>query len=1749
MGVDARKPPLPAGTDTSTATDLATDLSRRTDRTSYSIPDDGSPVTISTKRKKDGSDREGATALSRAAHQSQTSLLIEYFEGGKGDTKVHSRPSVRVKVTPSTARKIKDTNDHIQITETGRSRQPSYTKRISIPPSAPRDKSLVESGDERSLSSYASATEESNLTSRAPPVEIEVMRKDSSPLLPINSPRDTRYVQPNPSEISSMPPDSLLEQRPTIQTPTQDRSRSFSREEIVHTSDTLKTPSRRRSRSLSKERLTQKVIEKLGSKPAETSSKQKHRRSSGSRSVSKDHGEHVRSSRRRSSKSHRDDDLTSGAESSLLTTSQLSGSRRSGDQYSIRSGTSKSSINNPKLLETVEDAIRRLILPEIDALKNEHQTQRHHRTRSGKESLVSGSSLSQEETGRRISKMSSAPDMINKPKVVLNQDEEGRGVVLSGDSIKGRKQRKSSRELTDSPSSKRYDRKVSDETVVAETTPKKRSKDGRGLKDAAAVGMAGALTAAALRHHDSNSSVERKERRRTRSKSRSRSASILESLESPSNRDIPPMPLSSEIHSSELTRQSILTAQTERPHSATSQGRDTPSRELTSSPSRTPTKTPTALKGALGTHHSNMSRGDLSLHSAQSDNSIREMSRADHDASRGIGAGVTGAARGGTVGSLKHHARIDEYDSIAEHDYVTRRNGGLSPIQSVASYKEELTVEPSYRHSHSTGSLSTLNEGHRQRHSGVSVNSVSSSPDRGFARSRRVDRASHGPDDASFNQDLPLESDVVYDRQESKDADIEYWHEQHKENDRNRSFNERMRADQKDSLADMKHMTNYTEDSADGAYFDEVAAGQHVMGIGANPEYRQTPTAVSSAVASLHDPSIVDFRSTRSGHSRVDDQSYSDSLTDYHQEGDHEPLHPQRSIPFSQRSSPTKPVSYDNRRDEMVHERSQPQSYSGSPQRSLNRSTSDHVDSIRMGTSGLPDLNDPMPAIGHVPDDESDMTTNPSIIQGPIGGVHHDNRDHWPYEPTPPQSNGNLLAGQGAHEDHGGVNAAEAGTLGAAAGAGVQAAIGNNTPDRGDFGYDKDIGFDGDLKKQAHVDDEYDRALNHDFAQMNDTFVSSNVHQSPLLKDEGYISAANARSPGAITPEPRQKGLDFLGNDGMGGIDDVMAGDDVFKSSKHTRNISGNSHGMPSPLYDSAMGRGLDKIHSKDVVALMDLLTVRDAQRNARDTEILVTLVRSAAEMRNSFEDMKKLLAEQENYIVNSTDKNTERAVQKAMHGPRPQPFGGARGTRRSSTDDEAVEDMPTKRRNVFRRALKGLSTRSSNDLAHIENMLNQLLGDVEGLKASQELQPSRTQATSLDSYDNLRTVPEGYEPEGQAGTGSTNQSGSGFFSNTSSRQTSAMRGFDGRRASEHRISTVEEGDEDLAAEDTVLGTQYTTNDQLLTPTHREVRGGSVPLDTPPQVQVPSGARSSENTPKTEKNRKHKSNSSSIFPKISRWSETTASSVAKHFGSGGRKDRDSYLDTGSQSGSEGDFWNDGQHEPRGGSDRLHSGFSTDEVQRVQENQPPSPLVTQDVQEDPKYQAHRNSLNLQHPQPRAGHRYQYQLESEAQNFNPISPSSEQWGSNSNINRFSGGSGNRHSGGAGNLSPISDREFAQEPASDNAGPPRPPKIPEESHTPKKPPKIRAVDGKPQYASPLGSGHLSAYGDEARFSGDSNPSQANGSPRSASGRVPQRKPTGPRPLSSAGSQGVGSPGTARRQRNRDTFGTSNDSEDVTF
>lgn len=501
--------------------------------------------------------------------------------------------------------------------------------------------------------------------------------------------------------------------------------------------------------------------------------------------------------------------------------------------------------------------------------------------------------------------------------------------------------------------------------------------------------------------------------------------------------------------------------------------------------------------------------------------------------------------------------------------------------------------------------------------------------------------------------------------------------------------------------------------------------------------------------------------------------------------------------------------------------------------------------------------------------------------------------------------------------------------------------------------------------------------------------------------------------------------------------------------------------------------------------------------------------------MRNSFEDMKRLLADTEDVIITEVQSNTDKSVQKAINGPRPQPQSGPRSIRQGS-QDEMFDDIPNKKRNVFRRALKGLSMKSSNDLGKIEEMLVQLLGEVEGLKVAQGL---KIDSHPGESYDDLGQEgnydDRGYEPEGNAGTSTASHaSQSGHLSLPHSRGTSATRVFDNRKFSDHRISTVPEGDEEELDrhEQAILDNQFENNEQLLTPTREVARGGSAPLGTPPQQHVAPASLSNENTPRTDKSKKHKSSSSSGWiPKVSRWSETTASTVLRGFRSSGRssgrKGEEQYQEPISRSGS--DLGNYADNDPYG-DDKLHSGFSQDQLAYDEIEPPPSLLPP----EDPKYKAHRNSLNLQHPQPRVGptHRYQTALESQAHNFDsPMSPRSLDWGSQTSLNRLPPQQTNRYSNGTnntGNMSPVSDGGYSNGSAS-NQPPQRPPKEP---LAPERPPKIRT--GKLQKPSPLSTEHLPMDYDPASSPRSATRSMPNG--------VPARKPTGPRSMSSASRSG---------------------------
>ena len=1808
MGVASRlrdiRPPLPAPTESNDEggasgldTDVATNITSQTDKTSYEIPEDGKPIKISAQKVKG----KEAGASGHGRDRSQTSLLIEYFEGAKGTDKTKSRPSVRVKVTPSSRKKSGSGGpDAVQITNIGKDRKTSYTRRISLSSSKNAEVSLAPpEGTEFSHSS------DSNLSSK-PQVEIEVPDQNGSDLSTVS--RGLMYA-PNESNVSSMPADSMLEGNNLTES---ERSRAFDRDDdiTVRESDYLQAPEKSRERSASRERIAQKVMEKLGqgaTKPRK-SSKSRSERSLGDAYE-----------RERSSKSRRyEEDTVSGADSSALSSNVGPQSYRSGSDIS----------NNPRLLGMVEDTIKRIILPEINSIKEDQKTDRNLRSfdSSRRGSILDDMYSQKGGLERRVSKSSSTPNISSKPKVVLNRDSEDPGTVLSRGDSERKKSRKSSRGsyTEERPSSRRSSGKHSsrresyddEDTVCA-----KSSQSSTKLRDAAAAGMAGGLlTAAALKHHDSRSEDGRKRRSKSRS-SRSRSAGIAESTEdSHSKGYIPPMPMASHINDSDLTRESIVSDIAETPQSAASAGTHTPVHNVSRgslkdamSPisSRTPTRTPVSRN--VGVSQTNMSlESPRSPYSAPS-----AKDRVATLAGTGAAGGV--AAKGIEEG-YDQHVDADGYGSSPS----TQRKIS-SPVQSVSSLKknfEEDTSASKDTRPRSAASRSSAGQSRDLRASQTSLRSGISSPN---ARSIGSNQQSRDIGEAGYGPGTPTYGESVDD-----------WYErQHQLNDRYRdsvdfdegvnpdSFAERTNRDSYQTNPypqDEKRFTFFSEDGQDSPALDNLDEEQDVRGLGVYPEYIHTPHGAESAVASLiMEPSTTSSNKLSSPPSSSK-MSQSERMNSRLRElgKDAPPLYEgstlSQTMPSQERWAAirghARNMSGTNSKDDVPGFGSPRQS----PAKSLREERSVEEQPV-MSASGLPMADDPLPEIGHFDDSKSDVTTDPSIIHGPLGG-DATGKDTWPYTPEPPtqaERDFGRSDEQSLKSDRGN----DFGLMGAAAAGATALAAAH-------------------ADRQPTVEDEYDQEqkLTPDVGRRGEYIDREATPTSPAaFRDEGYVTdAGHARSAGSLTPPAEQRRYnknDIAEYNRAMDAYDGQEEDPFTGNAQRARDASANSHGMASPLYDSATGKGVENIQSKDVVALMDHLTVRDAQRNARDTEILVTLVRTAAEMRQNFDEMKRFIAEQDSKIMQNADRGADQTVQKVLGGPRPQPLGSPRTPRQSD------EEIQTKRKGVLRRALKGLTgSKSSNDLAKVENMLMHILDNVEDLKhQGTRNEPTRSYTNdSLDTYERLRNAPDsGYEPEGQAGTSST-ASHSGYFSITPRGEKQQYHsGYDGRRGSVNRVSTVLEGDEeDLEPHEShVLDHQFENNERLLTPTQDVQRQrGFSPSNTPPhQAATYNNGQANDLTPRsTEKQQKHKSNSSSVFggvPKISRWSKTTASSAPDPatLDSPGGMRNDRALSETSRSGSALDGYDDEPYELKD-DDRLRS---TQSLAREQERRSmrsqastitrtPSPLIPseasikhqdyyEDVREpspiqedldpefdDPKYQAHRNSLLLQHPQPRQGPtgRHQNTLETQAHEYDPISAASSDV-SQRTVSDFdpalwgSSGTAGLAKHRLSQLEPLSPVSMNSPPTygGSRMGRDDGPLVPQQkSQVPPKVPYEPEPEPEPEwepnysnsgfsrgnyYNSPFGSGHLLEPIEEVRYSLETdsghvsearpntseihaNVFQLSPEPQVASAkavdmRSPARKITGPRPMGSRSSSGqqpklVENTGTVRRKPIRSDY-----------
>jgi hypothetical protein len=525
---------------------------------------------------------------------------------------------------------------------------------------------------------------------------------------------------------------------------------------------------------------------------------------------------------------------------------------------------------------------------------------------------------------------------------------------------------------------------------------------------------------------------------------------------------------------------------------------------------------------------------------------------------------------------------------------------------------------------------------------------------------------------------------------------------------------------------------------------------------------------------------------------------------------------------------------------------------------------------------------------------------------------------------------------------------------------------------------------------------------------------------------------------------------------------------------------------------------------------------VRDAQRSARDTEIVALLMNAALEMRNSFREMKELIQDTGDDVIFASAENTEK-LHKAINGPRPFP-GAASRSIQSASQAGTIDDAAAKKKNLWKRALAGLSAKGTNDLSRIEDMLMQLLGEVDVLK-TQTAHPGSASARG-QSFENLPQEGQfeqdrGYEPEGLSTASHASQSGHLSIPQPSSQQGSRIPSE--HRFSDNRISTVPEQDEEYDYGHASPAEQRTDRN-MLSPMLPEManRGGSVPPESPSRPSlIQQQTQSADNTPRTEKGKKHKSSSSSGWiPKISRWSETTASSVGRTFRGSMKKEPvyDEYQSHSRSASSLDSYDNQFDHDTY--ADKLHTGFSDPNTlpTSVAPASTGHAAVAVSAPEDPKYKAHRDSLNLQHPQPRNGQTEHFRaLEFSAQEYDqPTTPRSDNWAdSATSLHRLQQNS-TRHS----NASSAAPRDVEYWPTSPGAhsGPPRPPKEPLNSET---------MSPRSNRVSKLKGSPLQNQTYESGYGSGGPGSPSSGSPRfenrnlSGALGMPTRRPSGPRAM----------------------------------
>ena len=1049
MGLGSRRPKLPAPTessiqdsveDLSPVTDLATDISRRTDRTSHTIPDDGTPITVTTASKRPLSGK-----LTKLDQSSQTSLLIEYYEGNKLSGTEFRPPSVKVRLRPSLSSKPQKVAEIV-----GSGNQQVYTRKVLF-----GSDQALRTVDPGSVSSYDSVTHLQR-TSMAP-TEAQLLARARGDISGGSASPEPRYTVVA-SDISSMPPESEVNATTT-------RVSTFPEDDVLLKKKTLTKP----RLNASNERFSQKVIEKIANKPRMSNSER----------------------RRYDSSTYEDREVIGGEPRNEIRSraiekaagSWVSPSQRSTDQVSYKSGASQTSLtNNPKLLRTVEDAIRRLIMPELEEIKKKQKSSKSAKYER-EPSDYSESSVSRDEYERR----------------------------LSGGSR--RRHRKQKDIDVDSPSDRSYQRRESVDSLSTDEHygHSRREKGQHRVRDVAAGALAGAAVME-MKHHGDHNSVEREERRRRRRRSKSRSsrssrsASITESEGIFHKHDVPPMPMMSDL-GSDLTRSSLLSSRTG--------GTATPIQrevrevvrgsplETTPPASQTPSRTPVDLKRGLGTHHGNLSEHDLSSSKVNVHENEVQDSPQKHDKYLAAAAGGLGALAAHQL--LTDPERVRKYESNLHQQHPIRR--GLSPIQSVASYQTTEANRNSILQPRSAESLNSLAK-NRQLNTEQSTESFSSAPNVDMTYAKRPAGIS-----------LENRSEVMRPHGEQivngmrGIGDDQFFEEQHSQNEQYRHSFE----SSEPGLAD-RDLTNYTNDSLDEPYLDKVTAGQQVAWArAANPEFNDPSTDVESAVASLYEPSVL-------SNGRSPTQSYTDSMS----RRDVDSPRSMRQGYVSGSGSPLKEQHFAYSQEDFPMEH---HARALSPPHSETRSLSlaEVAEEAPIGVSAV--SHDAQAANSP----ESEITTNPSPIQGPITDGERTQQDF----PVAKSRSRSALTSPTAQS--------------------------RNIP----------------LTGAAVVNEAFGPGYIPTNTSKNDIYSRSQTVPTPpgARPDEGYFTADNPRSP-IYSPKLRALG-EISGKSPSARKQSFVQEAEPYIEPPLAR-------GLQSPHYDNATGQGKEIIQSRDIVALMD---------------------------------------------------------------------------------------------------------------------------------------------------------------------------------------------------------------------------------------------------------------------------------------------------------------------------------------------------------------------------------------------------------------------------------------------------------------------------------------------------------------------------------------------------------------------------------